>query len=265
MNFDWKGRVLVKVIAGSRAFGTAVETSDTDYRGVIVPPEEYFYGLSHFEQYEVPGQDEVYHEFRRFLRLTSAGNPSFLEVWWAPESKETADPEPHERIQAAWWRKTKRDLWSLLLSKKLLKPHLGMAQAHLAKLEHGGKNCGVKGREAIAEFGWNTKDASHVIRVLHQAHELLTRGALTFPRPEAAMLMDIRKGNWTLDQVHHAEADLTKLIREVAEKSDLREEPDVKAVNQWLVLNMPKVLEEFRFILPRPPEFDGEERRAYAD
>ena len=51
------------------------------------------------------------------------------------------------------------------------------------------------------KFGYDTKNAAHLVRLMNQAVELLAIGAITFPRPEAELLKDIRNGAWTIEQV----------------------------------------------------------------
>lgn len=230
MNFDYQKHLFAATVAGSHLYGTATPASDRDIRGVLVPPKSYWWGLDSFEQYEVPGEDTVFHDLRKFLRLSAAGNPAFLEMWWAPQDPAYPQPLP------SFWEGMKRDLWPAVLSKRLVKPHLGMAQAHLARITTPGRNCGIKGRDAIEKFGYNTKDACHVIRVLHQALELLAEGKLTFPRPEAPHLLAIKRGEYALAVIQDLEKELTERVRVVegSPPSSLPDAPDLKTVNRWL-------------------------------
>jgi len=238
MNFDYKKHILCALTAGSHLYGTSTPESDEDIRGVLMPPAEYWLGMESFEQYEPEGEDTVYHELRKFLRLSAAGNPMFLEMWFSP-------PSIKEDWNLFWWVSLKADLWHAVLSKKLIKPHLGMAQAHLARIEHPGKKAGFKGLVAIEKYGYNTKDASHVLRVLYQALELLETGKLIFPRPEAPFLSEIRTGKHTLEAIRSTEAYLSAAVKAECERSSLRETPDFAAVNRWLVNHVPFMLEDF--------------------
>lgn len=236
MNFDYTRHTLAATVSGSRLYGTSTPESDLDVRGVIVPPMSYWLGMESFEQYEVPGEDTVFHELRKFLRLSAAGNPAFLEIWWAPFHR-----RPVWNVEW-WWTKMKTDLWSHVLCKKLVKPHLGMARAHLARITQPGRNCGIKGRDAIEKFGYNTKDACHVIRVLYQARELLETGRLTFPRPEVDNLVEIKRGVRSLAYIEETEQLLTESVRRSEENSALPEGPNLDRVNSWLIENVPKIL-----------------------
>jgi len=76
------GTVLL-VRHGSHAYGTNVATSDEDFKGVAIPPKEYFLGYTHkFEQAELkaPDPDAVVYEIRKFFSLAADCNPNIIEV-----------------------------------------------------------------------------------------------------------------------------------------------------------------------------------------
>lgn len=72
--------ILFEVISGSRAFGLATETSDTDIKGVFYLPKEKFYGLDYIPQISNETNDIVYYELGRFVELLLKNNPNILEV-----------------------------------------------------------------------------------------------------------------------------------------------------------------------------------------
>jgi hypothetical protein len=71
--------IVFKTVVGSRAYGTNVETSDTDYKGVYIQPNEDLLGFKYREQLDF-GKDETYYEIRRFIQLVSSANPTILEM-----------------------------------------------------------------------------------------------------------------------------------------------------------------------------------------
>lgn len=77
-----QGTVLL-VRHGSMAYGTNIEGSDEDIKGVAIPPKQYFLGTMHrFEQAELksPDPDAVIYDIRKFFNLAAANNPSIIEV-----------------------------------------------------------------------------------------------------------------------------------------------------------------------------------------
>ena len=80
-----KNFVVYKCVVGSRAYGLVEETSDTDIRGIYVPPAS-----MHWSMWGVPGQledkrtDEVCWELEKFLKLALKANPNILECLYTP-------------------------------------------------------------------------------------------------------------------------------------------------------------------------------------
>jgi predicted nucleotidyltransferase len=81
---DW---LIYKVVSGSRAYGTNLETSDEDTKGICIPDLEYYLSYhKRFEQYETKNPDMVIYELRKFIKLAADCNPNIIEVLFADES-----------------------------------------------------------------------------------------------------------------------------------------------------------------------------------
>jgi len=78
-------RPLYLVIRGSHAYGTNVETSDTDYAGVFIQSQDDILGNSYKEQINDDKNDIVIYEIRRFIELLGSNNPTVLELLNTPE------------------------------------------------------------------------------------------------------------------------------------------------------------------------------------
>ena len=76
---------LLIVIRGSHAYGTNIETSDTDYSGIFVQSMDDILGNKYLEQINDDKNDTVIYEVRRFLELVSKNNPTVLELLNTPE------------------------------------------------------------------------------------------------------------------------------------------------------------------------------------
>lgn len=79
-----KGDIIFKVLVGSHAYGTNIEGSDVDIKGIFLQSSEDVLEHGYQEQVTV-SDDEVYYEIRRFIELSCSANPTMLEVLFSPE------------------------------------------------------------------------------------------------------------------------------------------------------------------------------------
>ncbi len=73
--------ILLEALAGSKAYGTDLPTSDTDIKGIFILPKEKFYGLEYIPQVNDEKNDVVFYEIKRFVELLSKNNPSAIEIF----------------------------------------------------------------------------------------------------------------------------------------------------------------------------------------
>ena len=84
--------VIYRCVVGSRAFGLDDANSDTDLRGIYLPPAEIHWSLYGIpEQLENKENQECYWELQKFLILALKANPNVLECLYTPMI-ETATP-----------------------------------------------------------------------------------------------------------------------------------------------------------------------------
>lgn len=76
---------LYLVIRGSHAYGTNIETSDTDFAGVFIQSMDDIISNKYKEQINDDKNDTVIYEIRRFLELLASNNPTVLELLNTPE------------------------------------------------------------------------------------------------------------------------------------------------------------------------------------
>ena len=81
-NDPWySDNTIYMTIHGSNCYGTNIETSDMDYRGVVIPPKEILYGyIQNFESYVQKEPDLVLFDIRKFFKLASVCNPNVIEI-----------------------------------------------------------------------------------------------------------------------------------------------------------------------------------------
>ncbi|HUW65121.1 MAG TPA: nucleotidyltransferase domain-containing protein [Spirochaetia bacterium] len=101
----------------------------------------------------------------------------------------------------------------------------------------GGGNHNTHGshKELIDEYGYDTKHASHLIRLLYMGIEILTEGDCHVLRPENQYLIDIRHGKYPLEYIHQQADRLFALLDEAYVRSSLPNSPDEETVNGLLI------------------------------
>lgn len=72
-------KTLFYCITGSKSYGTDIESSDTDYKGVHLDDFYGYAGFNYKEQIEY-SKDNVSFELKRFLELAQTANPTMLEL-----------------------------------------------------------------------------------------------------------------------------------------------------------------------------------------
>ncbi len=77
--------LLFDTVAGSQAYGTAIDGSDEDRRGVFVAPRSFVLGLDSTEQVADERSDHVYYELGHFIGLLLKNNPNALELLAMPD------------------------------------------------------------------------------------------------------------------------------------------------------------------------------------
>jgi hypothetical protein len=104
-------------------------------------------------------------------------------------------------------------------------------------MEHGQFNgyMGAKRKALVEKFGYDCKNAAHLIRLLRMGIEFLKDGELYVKREDAPQLLDIKKGCWTLKQVKDEADRLFKLSEETYLKSTLPKGPDIKKINELCI------------------------------
>jgi len=202
---------------------------DIDIMSVCVPPIEYYYGLEYFgnkgtkEIFEEEW-DIVVYEIRKYLRLLEKGNPNVISLLWLePQDYIKITPEGQLLIDS-------RDIFS---TKEIYHSFAGYAYDQLYKMEHAACKgyMGEKRKKLVEQFGYDTKNAAHLVRLLRMAIEFLGTGKFIVKRPDASQLLDIKNGVWTLEEVK-AEAELLFYQAEQAYKnSSLPETIDREKVN----------------------------------
>jgi hypothetical protein len=85
--------------------------------------------------------------------------------------------------------------------------------------------------ELERQFGYDTKHALHLIRLLRMAVEILSHGEVLVRRPDAGDLLAIRRGALTFDALLEQAEALGSQARLLADSSPLPPRPDEARLN----------------------------------
>ena len=231
--FHMYDNAIVLAYRGSIAHGTFIPNTkpssidDKDILGVAIPPKEYFFGLHTFEQFERQQEywDILIYDFKKFIRLLTKCNPNVMQLLWTPSHHILKSTPEYELLVQ------NRHLFA---TKGLYKPFCGYAYGQLHKMENMAYKgyMGEKRKALVDKYGYDCKNAQHLIRLLRQGIEFLKTGELVVERPDASELIQIKTGQWTLDRVKSVAERLFKEMEDAHEHSTLPENPDVEAIEK---------------------------------
>jgi hypothetical protein len=85
---------------------------------------------------------------------------------------------------------------------------------------------GNKRKRLVEKFGYDTKNAAHLIRILRMGIEFLAEGRLHVEREDKLELLAIKRGEWSLEKVQSEAGKLFELAREANVRSPLPPEVD---------------------------------------
>jgi hypothetical protein len=208
--------VIYRCIVGSRAYGLDNEYSDTDRRGVFLPPAERHWSLIGVpEQLEDSKKDETYWEIQKFLVLALKANPNVLECLYTP-FVEHATPLAQEMLE----------MRTSFLSRMVYQTYNGYVLSQFKKLQTDLRN----------DRAVKWKHAMHLIRLLLAGITVLEEGVVpVHVGPNRDRLLAIRRGEVPFAEIESWRLDLHKRFDAAAEYTKLPERPDYDRVNAFLI------------------------------
>lgn len=93
---------------------------------------------------------------------------------------------------------------------------------------------GARAKAAMDNKGLDLKALLHAVRVISEGIELCKTGHITFPRPEAALLLQIRKNELPFQQISEMIDSGVVEVKEAMEKSSLPEKPNIKFIDDFV-------------------------------
>lgn len=215
-DFDLMDHVVFRCVVGSRAYGLAQDTSDTDRRGIYLPPARMHWSLYGVpEQLENPETEECYWELQKFLTLALKANPNVLECLYTPLVEHVAPPA-RELI----------DMRAAFLSKLIHQTYNGYVLSQFKKIA-----AGIRNRRQIK---W--KHAMHLVRLLLAGITALREAYVPVAVDEHRdRLLAIRRGEVPWNEVDAWRLELHRRFDEAYDRTALPDRPDYQRANALLI------------------------------
>ena len=208
--------VIYRCVIGSRAYGLDGDASDTDRRGIYLPPADVHWSLQGVPgQIENPHTEEVYWELEKFITLALKANPNILECLYTP-IVEHATPLARRLLE----------MRSAFLSKLVYATYNGYVASQFKKLQADVRQRGVA----------KPKHLMHLIRLLLAGVTTLRDGVVPVHVGEHRdRLQAIRKGEMNFDEVEHWRQQLHREFDAAFEHTTLPDQPDYARANALLI------------------------------
>jgi predicted nucleotidyltransferase len=235
--FAYRTDLVHLFVGGSQLHGAKLAlTDDLDIYGVFIEPPEHALGLTRLDHYvwstagddRRNGPDDIdvtLYSLRKWASLAAKGNATTLHFIYAPVSPE---------ISSSLWEQVVENR-ALFLSKKSGHQFQRFAESQLRRLK--GEGVGKHGirQEYVRNFGFDTKAAMHLLRLLFEGIELLTTGWITLPRPEKDLLISVRTGEFgSMEKVLRFADEKFADLEEAERNSPLPDGVDMERVSRFV-------------------------------
>lgn len=230
MGFDVEKHLVYLVETGSRAYGTNMVNSDTDYRGVCVPPISYYLGTDSFGTYNKSTGDNIRNtgedidyvvmSLNKFVQSCVKGTPNDIELLFVDDENIKVMTEIGKEL---------RENRHLFLTKKVRNRFGGYAERQKKMMEKSNRV------ELVEQYGYDTKMFMHSVRLYDMAIEVLNTGDLKTKRDNAYYLKELRNGKYTLDEALSLLDRMEVMLNTAYEDSKLPDEVDIVKVNDLLI------------------------------
>ncbi|NTW00973.1 MAG: nucleotidyltransferase domain-containing protein [Oscillochloris sp.] len=208
--------IIYRCIVGSRAFGLDDANSDTDRRGMYLPPAQLHWSLAGLpEQIDDHTAQECYWELEKFLRLALKANPNVLECLHTPLVEYTT-PLADELLA----------MRHCFLSKHLYQTYNGYVLSQFRRMEQDLRTHGTV----------RHKHAMHLIRLLLSGISALREGTILIQATEhRERLLAIKRGDLPWAEVNAWRLALHQQFDAAYVVSKLPDQPDYVAVDAFLM------------------------------
>lgn len=233
-------------VMGSQAYGVSADDSDLDVYGFCLPPKDMVFPhlageipgfgrqVQRFEQWSEhhvkdPNKeieyDFVVYSIVKYFQLCMENNPNMIDSLFTPRNCVIHSTTISEMV-----RENRR----MFLHKGCWHKFKGYAYAQMSKIRNKVNASNEKRAASIAEHGYDLKFAYHIVRLLNEVEQILVEGDLDLQR-NREQLKDIRRGEWTIEQVETYFEEKERVLEATYAASKLPHGPDEAAIKRLLL------------------------------
>lgn len=231
---------ILRVATGSTLYGTSLPDNHDRYEiGICIPPPEYIIATKRFTQFgdkralsaERSKSGDLHltvFALRQWMDLAMKGRLKALETLFTPSNMRVMMTEYGLDLLARP---------ELLVSRAVGHSCLGFVSSQRGVLTRDDHNKHTSQPELSEEFGYDPKYAYHAIRVGLEGIQLMDQGTITLPLDyrDREQLLEIRRGEYTLNEVLELINGLSVRLERAIEISQLPDELDFEKIDQMMV------------------------------
>lgn len=236
--------VQMEVIMGSVAYGVSNDTSDVDVYGFCIPDRSDVFPhtvgeiqgfgnqIKKFEQYQqhhvIHPDKPVEYDFTiygivKYFQLCMENNPNMIDSLFVPRRCILYSTQVGEIV---------RENRKMFLHKGAWHKFKGYAYSQL----HKARNSVPTGnrKDDYEKFGYSTKFAYHVVRLISEVEQILIEHDLDLTR-NREQLKAVRRGEWEIDKLTEYFEEKEKSLEKLYTDSKLQYKPDQNAIKSLLM------------------------------
>ncbi len=115
---------------------------------------------------------------------------------------------------------------------------------HWKQYQNWKKNRNPARAELEDKYGYDTKHGAHLYRLLTQGEELLTKHTISLPRPDAELLLEIRNGKYSYDELLELIGNVDEHFDTLYKTSTLPRKSDIVKIDELCVNIVDKLISE---------------------
>lgn len=233
-------------IMGSQAYGVSTDDSDLDVYGFCLPPKDLVFPhlageipgfgkqIQRFEQWQEhhvqdPNKSVEYdfsvYSIVKYFQLCMENNPNMIDSMFTPRNCVVHSTNVSEMV-----RENRR----MFLHKGCWHKFKGYAYASMSKIRNKVNYSNEKRAIDVEKYGYSLKYAYHIVRLLNEVEQILVEWDLDLQR-NREQLKDIRRGEWTLNQIERYFEEKERALEATYAASTLPHSPDESVIKRLLM------------------------------